>query len=99
MSRRWIRRLIPAAAISAVLTFSYFTPVPAFVGNQVGLLHDATGYHANGNCGVHSTGYHDHGKPCPPNNPHTFAAANFSHTSSHHIARTLRHSHRIARFR
>jgi hypothetical protein len=90
--------LIPAAAISTVLAFSYFTPVPAFVGNQVASLQAADNGGANGNCGVKGTGYHDHGKPCPPNNPHTFAAASFSHPSAHHAVRLSRHSHRASRF-
>lgn len=46
-----VRRLIPAAAVAAVLVASYAAP--------------ASLASSTNNCGVKGYGYHDHGKPCP----------------------------------
>jgi hypothetical protein len=51
-----LRRLIPAAAVAAVLAFSYLAPLPSAASSVGGF-----GY----NCGVKGYGYHDHGKVCP----------------------------------
>ena len=51
-----LRRLIPAAAVGAVLAFSFLAPVPFLASSGVGY---------GNNCGVKGYGYHDHGKPCP----------------------------------
>jgi hypothetical protein len=57
IKRSLIRKLIPAAAIAGVLAFSALSPVSTFASNG------ASGY--INNCGVHGSGYHDHGKVCP----------------------------------
>ena len=65
MPGRWLRRLIPAAVISLVLAFSYFTPAPALVGGGSSQSADVTKPGADNNCGRFGTGYHDHDKVCP----------------------------------
>jgi len=55
--RSLIRRVVPAAAIAGVLAFSALTPVSTLASNGV------NGY--INNCGIHGSGYHDHGKVCP----------------------------------
>ena len=55
--RSLLRRLIPAAAIAGVLAFSALNPVSTLASNGV------SGY--INNCGIHGSGYHDHGKVCP----------------------------------
>ena len=54
---RLVRRLIPALAIAGVLGFSALVPVSTVASNG------ANGY--INNCGIHGSGYHDHGKVCP----------------------------------
>ena len=55
-----LRRLLPAGAVTAVLAFSYLSPLPS---DAISAL---AGYGNNGNnCGVKGYGYHDHGKVCP----------------------------------
>jgi len=46
------RRLIPAAAVGAVLVFSFIAQAPTLASST-------------NNCGVKGYGYHDHGKVCP----------------------------------
>src|SRR5947208_17149836 len=46
------RRLIPAAAVAAVLAASLMVPVSTLASST-------------NNCGVKGYGYHDHGKVCP----------------------------------
>src|SRR5881392_3550644 len=46
------RRLIPAAAVAAVLAASMMVPVSTLASST-------------NNCGVKGYGYHDHGKVCP----------------------------------
>ena len=71
MRSQWIRRLIPALIVSAVLAFSYVTAVPAlFNGGAVGVRQttpDDFGY--GNNCGRFGYGTHDHGKLCPHPHP------------------------------
>src|SRR5437773_12540043 len=47
-----LRRLIPAAAVAAVLAASLMVPVSTLASST-------------NNCGVKGYGYHDHGKVCP----------------------------------
>ena len=58
--RTFARRLIPIAAVAAVLAASYLSPVPTQA-----ILASSTGYGYGNNCGVKGDGFHDHGKPCP----------------------------------
>jgi hypothetical protein len=85
-----LRRLIPAAAVTAVMALSLMAP-SAVMGSTTNV---AYGY--GNNCGVKGYGTHDHGKLCP-NRPFPGRGAGLSHVGDIDIPSSNEHQNLTTR--